>query len=104
MTCKRLDSTIMQNNAMQFFLSMNSTYGKEKSSILLNHKKALKTMQLSIYGINTMRNYQENVSENQNAHAKLALFPNININKLPNECKVSSFDYSCKEICNFFAS
>jgi hypothetical protein len=64
MTCKRLDSTIMQNNAMQFFLSMNSTYGKEKSSILLNHKKALKTMQLSIYGINLIPKYQANVYEN----------------------------------------
>ena len=34
-----------------------------------------------------MPNYQENVSENWNAHAKLALFPNMYQNKLPNECK-----------------
>jgi hypothetical protein len=42
-------------------------------------------MQISISGINTMPNYQENVFENRNTHEKLALFPNINQNKLPNE-------------------
>jgi hypothetical protein len=62
--CKRLNSNRIQKIAMQFFLSMNSTYGKEKSYILLNHKQALKTMQLSISEINMMPKYQENVSKN----------------------------------------
>jgi hypothetical protein len=48
MMCKRLDSNRMQKNDMQLFLSMNSMYGKEKSDILRNHKKTLKTMKLSI--------------------------------------------------------
>jgi hypothetical protein len=63
MMCKRLDSKRMTKNDIQFFLSMNSTYGKEKSYILPNHKKALKTMQISIYWINMIPNYKENVSE-----------------------------------------
>jgi hypothetical protein len=36
MMCKRLDSNRMEKNDMQFFLSMNSMYGKEKTSIIID--------------------------------------------------------------------
>jgi hypothetical protein len=42
-------------------------------------------MKLSISRIKMMPSYQENVFENKNAHEKLAPFPNIYQNKLPNE-------------------
>jgi hypothetical protein len=62
-------------------------------------------MQLSISGIKMMPNYQANVSENRNAHAKLALFPNMYQNKFPKECKkfLCLIMYA-RRYANFFAS
>jgi hypothetical protein len=54
-------------------------------------QESTQNMQLSISGIKMMPNYQANVSKKPNAHAKLALFPNINQNKFPNECKKNFF-------------
>jgi hypothetical protein len=78
--CKRIRCNL--------FFSMNSIYEREKSYILLNTSKHSKMMQLSISWIKMMSNYKENVSENRNAHAKLALFPNMYQNKFPKECKI----------------
>jgi hypothetical protein len=69
------------------FFSMNSMYEKDKSYILINTRKHSKQCKFSISGIKMMPNYQENVSKNQNAHAKLSFFPNINQNEYPKEYK-----------------
>jgi len=74
MMCKRLDSNRMQKYDMQVFLSMNPMYGKEKNYILLNHKKALKTMQLSNFGMNTMLNYQPNASKKNKCTCEASSF------------------------------
>jgi len=84
------------------FFSMNSMYGKDNSSILLNTSKNLKLCNFQFQGSRRCQTTKKMFPKTKIHMQNQLFFPNLYKNKFLRNAKKSLFDNVCKDICKLF--